>query len=92
MGTPGTAGAGEDSAARVAAELARRLAGQGVDRMYTAASGPFGVVSVTAELTAWTNGQVIWCTVRGQRYTWAAADIETAAARIAGLAGPADTS
>jgi len=45
-----------------------------------------------ADLTAWTNGHQIWCTQAGQRLTWAAADIEAAATRLAALARPAEGS
>lgn len=80
------------SPARVAADLIRALTGRGVTGIYTAAAAKFAVISVisvTAELTVWTNGQRVWCTHHGQRLTWAAADIETAATRIAALTRPA---
>jgi hypothetical protein len=75
--------------ARAAADLIRALTGRGVTGIYTAAAAKFAVISVTAELTVWTNGHQLWCTHHGQRLTWAAADIETAATRIArsGLPG-----
>jgi hypothetical protein len=54
--------------------------------VYTAASGEFAVISVTAGLTVWTDGRRIWCTVSGKRYSWPASDAETAAGRLADLA------
>lgn len=82
--------AGRDSPARTAATLTRQLARHGISRTYTAASEQFAVISATPDLTVWTNGQLIWCTLRGRRYTWAASDTETAAARLAALARQAD--
>jgi hypothetical protein len=58
------------SPARVAADLIRALTGQGVTGIYTAAAAKFAVISVTAELTVWTNGHQVWCTHHGQRLTW----------------------
>ena len=46
-------------------------------------------MSVTAPVTAGTNGHQIWCTHTGQHYTWAAADLEAAASALAALAHPA---
>ena len=85
-------GAGYASAARAAADLTRQLARRGITDIYTAAAEKFAVISVTAELTVWTNGQLLWCTHHGQRHTWAVADTETAATRLAILARPADGS
>jgi hypothetical protein len=87
---PGPSGAGGDNPARIAAALTRALARHGITRVYTSASDQYAVISVNAELTVWTNGRQIWCTIRGQRYTWGASETETAAARIAALAGRAE--
>jgi hypothetical protein len=87
---PGPSGTGGDSPAQTAAALTRALARHGVTRVYTNASEQYAVISVNASLTVWTNGRQIWCTVQGQRYTWAASETETAAARIAALAGQAE--
>ena len=80
---PGPAAA---NPAAVAAALARQLAARGITGIYTATTYKFAVISVTAGLTVWTNGQQLWCTCHGQRHTWPATDIEAAAADIAGLA------
>ena len=77
------------SPARAAADLIGALTGRGVTDIYTAAAAKFAVISVTAELTVWTNGHQVWCTHHCQRLTWPAADIETAATRIAALTHPA---
>jgi hypothetical protein len=69
--------------------LARALAARGLTGIYTAAAARFGLVSVTAAVTAWTNGDQIWCTCAGQQHTWPAADIAAAAAGLAALACPA---
>ena len=71
-----------------AAALARALAARGLTGIYTAAAARFGLVSVTAAVTAWTNGHQIWCTCAGQHHAWPAADIEAAAA-APGCPGPA---
>ena len=79
-----------DSPAATVAALARALTARGLSSIYTAADARFARVSVTAELTVWTNGRQIWCTCAGQRHTWPAADIGGTAAAIAALARPAD--
>jgi hypothetical protein len=76
------------SPAAVAAALARRLAGRGITGIYTASTYKVAVISVTADLTVWTDGRVLWCTRHGQRHTWLAADMDAAAAGIAALARP----
>ena len=77
------------SPAATAAALARALTARGITGIYTAAAARVGLVSVTASVTAWTNGRQIWCTCAGQRHTWPAADIGGTAAAIAALARPA---
>lgn len=62
------------SPACAAADLIRALTGQGVTGIYTAAAAKFAVISVTAELTVWTNGHQVWYTHHGQRLSWPAAD------------------
>ncbi|MGH3200603.1 MAG: hypothetical protein ACRDOA_11235 [Streptosporangiaceae bacterium] len=82
---PGPAAAGP---AGVAAALARHLTARGITGIYTATTDKFAVISVTADLTVWTNGRQLWCTCRGQRRTWPTADMDAAAAGLAGLALP----
>ncbi len=74
------------SPAAIAAALTRALAARGITGTYTAAADRVALVSVTAAVTAWTNGHQIWCTHAGQHYRWAAADIEAAASDLAALA------
>ena len=74
------------SPARAAADLARALARHGITGVYTATAAKFAVISVTADVTIWTNGHQLWCTHHGQPHTWPATDTETTAARIAALA------
>jgi hypothetical protein len=74
--------------AATAAALTRALKARGLTGIYTATSARFGLVSVTATVTAWTNGHQIWCTHAGQQHTWPAADIEAAAAGLAALTAP----
>lgn len=77
------------SPARAAADLTRALTREGITSIYTATAAKFAVISVTADLTIWTNGNQYWCTHHGQRLIWPAANLETAATRIAALAHPA---
>ena len=76
---------GTSPAATVAA-LARALTARGITGIYTATAAQVALVSVTAAVTAWTNGHQIWCTHAGQHYTWPAAGIEAAASALAALA------
>ena len=76
------------SPASVAAAVADLLAGYGLARIYTAACQLIAVISVSAGLTAWTNGRQVWITHGGQRETWPAARAQAAAARLAELARP----
>jgi len=82
---PGPAAA---SPAAAAAALARHLTARGITGIYTATTYKFAVISVTADLTVWTNGQQLWCTRHGQRHTWPASGMQAAAAGIAALARP----
>ena len=76
------------SPAAIVTALARSLAARGITDIYTGADARFGLISVTAAVTAWTDGHQIWCT-SGQHHIWPAADIEAAAANLAALARPA---
>lgn len=78
---------GRDSPAGIASAVAALLARRGMTRIYTAASPAIAVISVTAGLTAWTNGRQLWWAADGNPGSWPAADPEGAAARLAALAG-----
>jgi hypothetical protein len=69
-----------------AAALVSRLARHGVTGICTASTAKCAVVSITADLTVWTDGHLLWCIHCGQRRTWPAAHAEAAAARLAILA------
>ena len=73
------------SPARAAADLTRALTRVGITGIYTATAAKLAVISVTADLTVWTNGHQFWCTHHGQRLTWPTADLEKAATRLAAL-------
>lgn len=75
--------------ARAAADLTHALTRQGITGIYSASAAKFAVISVTAELTVWTNGRRFWCTHHGQRLTWPTADLEKAATGLASLTHPA---
>jgi hypothetical protein len=57
------------SPAATAAALTRALSARGLTGIYTATAARFGLISVTAAVTAWTNGHQIWCTCAGQHHT-----------------------
>ena len=76
------------SPAATTAALARALTARGITGIYTATAARFGLVSVTAAVTAWTNGHQIWCTCAGQHHAWPAADIEAAATALVALVRP----
>jgi hypothetical protein len=86
---PPPPGASPAAPAATAAALTRTLKARGLTGIYTATAARFALISVTAAVTAWTNGHQIWCTTAGQHHTWPAADIEAAAAGLAALARPA---
>ena len=86
---PPAPAAGYASPARVAAALAAQLARHGLTRVYIAATARLAVISVTATVTAWTDGRSLWCTCEGQRRAWPASDTQAAAARLGALARPA---
>jgi hypothetical protein len=48
--------------AATAAALTRALTARGITGIYTAAAVRVALISVSAEVTAWTNGYQIWCT------------------------------
>lgn len=73
---------------RAATALTLALNARGITGIITAAAQKFAVISVTADLTIWTDGGHLWCTYGGQRRTWPAADTETAATCLAALARP----
>ena len=77
---------------RVAAALTRALTARGITGIITAATQKTAVISVTADLTIWTDGTWLWCTTGGHRRTWPATDTETAASHIAALARPGPAS
>lgn len=83
---PPPPGASPAAPAAMAAALSRALKARGLTGIYIATAARFGLISVTASVTAWTNGHQIWCTTAGQHHTWTAADIEAAAASLAVLA------
>jgi hypothetical protein len=83
--------AGYASPALIAAALTRALTRHGLTRIYTASGRRHAVISVSAGVTAWTDGVLLWCTCNGQRHTWPAADTDGAAARLAALAAPPGT-
>ena len=76
------------SPGQAAAALVRDLTARGITGIYTATTDEFAVISVTADLTVWTNGSHLWCNRQGQRHIWPASDMRAAVAGIAALARP----
>jgi hypothetical protein len=89
---PPPPGPGYGSPASAAAALTRHLTRHGITGIYTASAARVAVISVTADLTVWTDGSRLWCTCQGQRHTWTVTDTGIAAARLAALARPAGSS
>jgi len=67
-------------------ELEAALRRRGLDGIYGATAGGFGVLSVGRGLSVWCDGSVLWWILGGQRVTWPAADTEGAAGELAKLA------
>jgi hypothetical protein len=74
------------SPASVISALDGMLRQRGIRRVYTAACAVFGVVSVSTDLTVWTNGRVLLWHFNGVPDTCPAAEVEVAAERLAMLA------
>ncbi len=88
---PAAPGTIRTSPASVVRALDGMLRQRGVTRIYSAACGVFGVISVTTDLTVWTNGRVLLWHFNGVPDACPAAEVEAAAARLAALtsaAGP----
>jgi hypothetical protein len=66
--------------------LDEMLRQRGIRRIYSAACAVFGVVSVSTDLTVWTNGRVLLWHYDGVSDAYPAADVEGAAERLATLA------
>jgi hypothetical protein len=58
----------------------------GLTRLYMRACQSIGVISVAANLTAWTDGRTLTWRHAGEETTWPAADAEGAAKQLAELA------
>jgi len=54
--------------------LAVQLHGQGFTHLYGGCNGPVAVLSVTSDVTVWTNGRVLSWRLRGQETRLPAAD------------------
>jgi hypothetical protein len=75
----------------VVAEQRERL-GIGIEHVYSAVHPTVGVISVTPDLTVWTDGRTLRWSRDGTPDDCPAADLEAAAERLATLADPADSS
>jgi hypothetical protein len=54
-------GPGAATPAGIAAALVLELAARGITDVYTASTGTFAVISVSAGLTVWTGSRQLWC-------------------------------
>ncbi len=83
---PAAPGSTRVSPASVVRSLDQMLRQRGMTRIYTAACAVFGVVSVSLNLTIWTNGRVLLWHFNGVPDACPAADLEAAAERLVMLA------
>jgi hypothetical protein len=83
---PAAPGTVRMSPASVVSALDGMLRQRGIRRVYTAACAVFGVVSVSTDLTVWTNGRVLLWHFNGVHDACPAAEVEVAAERLAMLA------
>ena len=83
---PAAPGTIRTSPASVVRALDGMLRQRGIRRVYSAACTVFGVVSVSADLTVWTNGRTLLWHHDGVPDACPAADVEGAAERLATLA------
>jgi hypothetical protein len=80
---PGSIGMSPASVIRALDQMLRQ---RGMTRVYSATCAVFGVISVTSDLTVWTNGRVLLWRFNGMPDAYPAADLEAAAERLATLA------
>ncbi len=71
--------------------LDQMLRQRGMTRVYSAACTVFGVVSVSPDLTVWTNGRVLLWHFNGVPDACPAADVEAAAERLVMLVTRTDS-
>ena len=71
--------------AQVLEALAALLRQQGVTHLYSASSCLLGVLSVSAGVSVWTNGRVLWWRAGDHETAWPAADPDGAARILSGL-------
>jgi hypothetical protein len=76
--------------AEVLDALAGQLRQRGLTHLYAASCRLFGVLSVSAGVTVWTNGRVLWWRAADDETTWPAADAPGAAWRLAELSAAPD--
>jgi hypothetical protein len=76
------------TASSVTRSLAEMLHQRGIERVYSAGYPTVGVISVTPDLTVWTDGRTLRWYCDGTPGNCPAADLEAAAERLATLADP----
>ena len=67
-------------------DLATLLHRRGLTRLYWSACTLFAVVSVTSELTVWTDGRILCWQQEGTETRWPISDLAGAAAHLAPMA------
>jgi hypothetical protein len=75
----------------ISRSLAEMLRQRGIEHVYSAVYPTVGVISVTPDLTVWTDGVTLRWFRDGTSADCPAADLEAAAERLATLAGLADS-
>ncbi len=71
--------------AEVLEALATLLRQRGVTHMYSVSCRLLGVLSVSAGVSVWTNGRVLWWRAGDHETAWPAADPDGAARILSGL-------
>ena len=84
----GTSAGAASSATRSLADMLRQ---HGIEHVYSAVYPTVGVISVTPDLTVWTDGRTLRWSRDGTPDDCPAADLQAAAERLATLADPASS-
>jgi len=80
------------AASSVTRSLAEMLRQRGIEHVYSAVYPTVGVISVTPDLTVWTDGRILRWFREGTSDDCPAADLEAAVERLVAVADIADSS
>jgi len=85
-------GTNTGAASSVTRSLAEMLRQRGIEHVYSAVYPTVGVISVTPDLTVWTDGRILRWFREGTSDDCPAADLEAAVERLVAVADIADSS